>query len=564
MTHKVVDITRRSFRPAEIGPDIPFIPERTTVGLMNANPFAEGIANLGAQVITQTLVDAGFNVDFGFADTTTKKRPLLSGRVTPQECQVLAFSVAFEDNYHHVPRMLRGCGLSPWARERSEDDPVVVAGGMSLINPMPLSPFFDAMVFGDGRVIIAELVAEVAAGRKAGEGRREILRRLAELPYVWVPSLYRMEYDGNGSVTDFEALDGAPPEIFPARPMDLSANPITSIWTSPRACYKYDEYYSLMVAMGCHLKCPFCVVGQVQGEEGGRALNISQEQILALAGDRRDRFGTNLVKLFFASSFSGKTSIHPLDLKNLLETMLERGFESRVGSLNIRQADAELLDLVRRCGQPRVTFAPETSETLRVSVGKAYSKDDKLVQVAEMAGNLAMGLDVYTMVGIPEERPKHLQGLANLINRCRAVLPRDQTMEISVNPAFAKAQTPYERYATVRPEVVRSRFDYVRSQLDTEHGIEWVTVIDDAMCYYQPILALGGEELAPVIDELSESYLPDEQDWRVAVWKHIGDDRRYFRDRNEDERLPWQHIVYNDHGKMSKRFANFTKIAQRA
>ncbi len=540
----------RSLELTETGPGIPVFLGRPGVILLNSNPFAEGIANLGAQMIASSLLDEEYNVCFGFADTGAT----LTAADDGVDYQVVAVSVPFEDTYHHIPRMLRDIDVPPWAELRDEDTPIVVAGGLALINPMPLAPFFDAMVIGEGRTAITEIADIVAAGRAKGLSRSEIVSRLASVSYTFVPSLYRFEYDDNGSVASLRRDPGAPESIFPGRPLDMERHPIHSIWTTRRACYKYPDYYSIMVAMGCHLKCPFCVVGNVQGQDGGRAATTTIETIVNLATERRDKYGTNLIKLFFASSFSSQADIDPLSLRNLLGEMLRHDFECRVGSLNIKQADDDLLRLVRDAGQERVTFAPETGQSLRQSIGKPYSRDDKLIYVAQRAGQLGLGLDIYTMVGVPGEEPHHVRELAQLIAEVRAALDPGQSLEISLNPAFSKAQTPYERRAAIRPEEARARFAYLRKQLPTEDGIVWVTVLDDAMTYYQPILALGGPELAVVLDRLSHEFSPDEDAWRVAVAGEIpGGDRRYFRDRGPGEVLPWQHIQYNSHSKLTLR-----------
>ena len=134
-----------------------------------------------------------------------------------------------------------------------------------------------------------------------------------------------------------------------------------------------------------------------------------RDTIVDLSIQRRRDYGTKLVKLFFASSFSAQSAIDPLSIKNLLDEMLQHDFQCRVGSLNVRQADDELLGLVRRAGQDRVTFAPETVESLRQSIGKPYSKDDKLIYIAEQAGEHDLGLDLYTMLGVPGEEPRHVR-----------------------------------------------------------------------------------------------------------------------------------------------------------
>jgi radical SAM superfamily enzyme YgiQ (UPF0313 family) len=540
------------YRLTEKGPSIPIFSHRPGTVLLNANPFAEGIANLGAQMVASSLLAREYNVCFGFADTVAGNRLIAADDSV--DYQVVAVSVPFEDTYHHVPRMLRAIGVPAWAAERPEDVPIVVAGGLALINPMPLAPFFDAMVIGEGREAVVRIADIVAAGRARGSSRADIVAGLAAVPHTFVPALYVFEYDETGSVTSARRHPGAPEEISAGRPLDMERNPIHSVWTSERACYKYPDYYSIMVAMGCHLKCPFCVVGNVQGNEGGSAATTTMETILGLATKRRDQYRTNLIKLFFASSFSSQADIDPLSLRNLIDAMLRHGFECRVGSLNIKQADDDLLRLVREAGQDRVTFAPETGRSLRQSIGKPYSHDEKLIYVAQRAGRHGMGLDIYTMIGVPGEEPQHVRELARLIAEVRAALDPRQSLEVSLNPAFSKAQTPYERRGPIRPEEARARFAYLRRHLPSEDGIEWVSVIDDPMTYYQPILALGGPELAAVLDRVSAEFSPGEEAWRRAVAEEVpGGDARYFRDRQPDEVLAWQHIGYNSHAKLALR-----------
>lgn len=435
------------WRPAETGPMLSFNEKRPTMALLNANPYAEGIANLGAQVIAAEVAANGWNVEPGFADTCTPKSPFLANFATPDECAIVGISVPFENTYHHIPRMLRACNIAVYAANRPDDAPIVVGGGMALINPMPLSPFFDAMVIGEGRDAIVAINDCVAHARRRKVSRHNLLIELAQIPHVYVPTMYDIEQDNIGAVTSFTTRDGAPSLVTPGRPLDMTTRPIFSSWTTSRACYKYDDYFSVMVAMGCHLKCPFCVVGNVQGEAGGRAATTTREVITELSLDRRQQYGTNLVKLFFASSFAPQSSMDPLSLRNLIGEMLEHGFECRVGSLNIKQADADLLALVRSAGQTRVTFAPETGSSLRQSIGKPYSRDDKLVFVAEEAGRQGMGLDIYTMMVFPARNLATSASLPRLYDRCaprfRASRPlRSRPTQLSRRPRRPMNDTP--------------------------------------------------------------------------------------------------------------------------
>ena len=157
------------------------------------------------------------------------------------------------------------------------------------------------------------------------------------------------------------------------------------------------------------------------------------------------------------------------------------------------------------------------------------------------------------MLGLPYESRENVQELGGLIRRVRDALDRKEDLEVSTNPVFVKAQTPYERFSTMRPEAARARFRFLRKTIGDQSGIKWVSVIDDPMAYYQPILSTGGVELAPVISALSKQFRPSESAWRRQIRDLVGSDLRYFRERGDDEVLPWEHIIYRDHRRLSKR-----------
>jgi len=528
-----------------------------TVGLLNANPFAEGIANLGFQSIALSAISVEWNVDITFSDTCSSSHPFIRPHASPRNCAILAVSVPFEDTYHHIPRMLRTCGLEPLASKRSPSDPIVIGGGMAMINPMPLAPFFDAIVIGDGREPFPQLLQLLS---KAGKQvpKQELLEQIAQQPHIYVPSLYSISYYRDGTVRSFMPHNGAPTTIQAARPsLAVSDSPIISEWTSSHACYSYPDYFSIMASMGCRMSCPFCVVGNCQsGSTKMSQHSLDVDRILQLTNARRDMYGTNLVKLFFASAYGIDQLGSASQLKTLLEHLIDAQFRPRIGSVNIRQVNDDLLGLIAAGGQQRVAFAPEVSESLRPSIGKAYSKDSDLLNAAQMAGHLGLGLDLYTMLGVPGEEPKDLSSLASLIQSIAAILGPGLTVEVSTNPLFTKAQTPFEREPTLRPEESRTRFDTLRRAVGAVSNVTWVTVIPDAMAYYQPILARGGSELAEVIMDVSGSFAPTEDEWRRRVKSYIRDgDKRYFTAVDSEARLPWQHIEFSSHARLLSRRA---------
>lgn len=531
-------------------------PVGTKLGFFNANPFSTGIANLGYQCVADYLIQRGVNVYFAFADTMNG-RAFLNLDIPPCEVDLIAISVPFEDTYLNVLRMLKGAGLPIYARERGSDFPPVIIGGMAMINPLPLQEFGDVFVIGEGRETLYEIVRRFDLCRKHYD-KQEFLQAIADLPGVYIPSHFHIRLDADGYVDEFRAIYGSE-TIVANPPLPLDAYPIHSIWTSRYSCYEYDDYFSLMIAMGCNMKCPYCVVGNTQTDKSGRALISNADQCVEIALNRRERYGTNLIKLFFSSAFHGSLQSNAQELKSLLEILLAHGFQARVGSLNIEQGDDELFRLLKAHGQTKVTFAPESVESLRPSINKEYITDKKLHNLAKLASKHDMDMTLYTLGGLPGENTTHSVQLVQLLRSLRRELKPACRLEIHYNSTIMKAQTPFQFCSTVRPETIRRRYQILKEGLSDLANIQIVSIIDDPMCYFQPILALGDSQVGQVLAHLYTKADVTEADWRSAFPELGLSDQHYFRPKDPDRRLPWEHIVYSNHSLLKRRLVSLAR-----
>ena len=543
-----------------IGPAITKSPGRPALLMLNANPFNYGIANLGMQCIVKYLLERDVNVHFTFADTLDK---YIFGSEDSQiqTYDVIGVSIPFEDTFLSALRMLDQIGLPIHASQRNDDMPLVVAGGMAMINPMPISDFVDIVVIGEGREALYQIMERYFYARQRGITKRDALTQMVDIPGVYIPSHYIVEMDDNGYVSRFEYLNGnSVVESLP--PLDLNQYPINSVWTSPQACYGHDNYFSIMVAMGCYKKCPFCVVGQTQGAKSGQAINIDVQNIVEMALERRTTYGTNLVKIFFSSAFSSNTDYADSgNLKELLHALHMNGFSCRVGSLNIRQADEDLFELLSLVGQKEVAFAPETTERLRPMLGKAYITDDKLKELAYYASKYKLSLNVYSLGALPGETDSDTIIYAALLRSLQHILNKKSRLIVHYNPVFMKAQTPFQYFGCVRPLEIRRKYRLLRAELEDEN-IEFVSIIPDPLTYYQPVLALGDANTGKVLAHLHRKRHYSENDWMSAFIELGLDDSRYFTNKNPQMTLPWEHISFTGHQRL-KRIATAIQNSSR-
>ena len=117
-----------------------------------------------------------------------------------------------------------------------------------------------------------------------------------------------------------------------------------------------------------------------------------------------------------------------------------------------------------------------------------------------------------------------------------------------------KAQTPFQYLGNARPEEARRKFALLKRETEGA-DIEFVSVVPDAMAYYQPVLALGDLDSGRLLAHLYRTPNPTEDDWRRAMFDLGINDARYFQAKDPGGTLPWEHIAYSSHAKLKKRAA---------
>jgi radical SAM superfamily enzyme YgiQ (UPF0313 family) len=282
---------------------------------------------------------------------------------------------------------------------------------------------------------------------------------------------------------------------------------------------------------------------------------MSVDQAVDLAVGRRRRWGTSLIKPFFPSAFSSKEhTFGPGAIKELLEGLLRHGFRCRVGSLNVRQADLEVFELLHALGQREVTFAPETSSDQRFTIGKAYISDQRLYDLMLMASKFRFDVNLYCLGCLPGETDADTASLASLLRSLRRALSRPQRMCLHYNPVFMKAQTPYQYFGNTRPAEARRKYSLLRSYL-SGCEIDFVTAIDSPLLYSQAVLSVGDSNAGEVLAHLFRRQHLTEHDWVNAFRQLNLSDNRYFTAKPTDRQLPWEHLKYSDVGRLRARAA---------
>ena len=514
--------------------------DRLRVVLAFPNTYYVGMSNLGVQTVHHLFnLEDGVSCERVFLPPKQELRALLSSRTplvtldtqTPvSDFDVLAFTVSFEWDYVNILTMMRLAGMPVYASERTDRHPLVVLGGaVTFLNPEPLAPFVDVVTAGEGEALIPPLVSAVSA-----TDRRSALRRLATLPGFYVPTLYRVSYDDKGVVKPYQATEREVPLFVPkaaVKTIDDIDPPCTRIFTPQTA---FGSRFLIEVVRGCAKLCRFCWAGYnylpVRAFSTDRILSLAES-----AKPHANRVG--LVSIALCD--------HP-DIEEILERLLALDYTISPASLRLDDLTPQIVQLLHQSGERTVTIAPETgSDRLRRVINKVVTNAQILDKADLIFSSGIENLKLYFMLGLPTETDEDLVAIRDLVVQLRDRMlkyarrrGRPGRIVGSVNPLVPKPGTSYQWLPMTSPAIVASRTKRLKGLLSGLDHV-YLSIKSERQSFYQALLSLGDRRVAPVIDAAAQNG----GDWRrAAETADVDPEFWVFRDRSQDEVLPWDII----------------------
>jgi len=461
---------------------------------------------------------------------------------------VLGFSLQNETCYTNVLAMLELAGLPLRAAERTEEHPLVIAGGPCAYNPEPMADYFDLFLIGDGEEELPRLLHRFAEVRDLP--RREQLRALAdESSALYVPSFYEPRYDGDGAFVALEPVEpGARLPIQAALLADLDGAPYPTAPIVPYVEVVHDRMV-LEIMRGCPHHCRFCQASVVKAPLRLR----SPETLLALAEEIYATTGYNELSLLSLS-----TGDYP-KLTELLQALAAR-FDGRrvniaVPSLRVTESLRNLPPALASVRKSGLTLAPEAAnETLRAVLGKRITDED-LLAAARSAYQAGWNLiKLYFMVGLPGETQEDIRGIADLTRAIsevrREVSGGAGRVNLTVAPFVPKAHSAFQWDPMRELSYFREAEATLRRLL--RRGRLRLKFHRPERAFLEAVFSRGDRRLSPVVEEAyrrgclmdawSEHFAFD--GW-LAAFKAAGVEPEWYalRDRPLDEPLPWAHVV---------------------
>ncbi|MCK4384736.1 MAG: TIGR03960 family B12-binding radical SAM protein [candidate division Zixibacteria bacterium] len=463
-----------------------------------------------------------------------------------KEFDVIGFSLTYELNYATVLNILDLAGIPVFSSQRTEDDPLVIAGGPSALNPEPMAEFIDLFALGDGEEIISEILDEIEKGEQNGIKKEELLLKLSRIPGVYVPSLYEVKYDAEKR---FERITPK----FPDNPEKIKVRTLPELKseyypTAPIVPFLETTHDRLTIEImrGCPMGCRFCEARIAYYPKRERLLeDILKQAEIGIANSGWD-------ELSLLSLSTTDYSKLPELAKRLQDKFYSKRVSISLPSLRPDTFSLELAQLLTRIKKPGLTFAPEAGTSrLRNVIGKNLAEEDlfNTVKIAYSSGwNL---IKLYFMIGLPTERKEDLDGIIYLLKKIISIgkqIGGGKKLNVTISPFTPKPHTPFQWEKQEDIDGLQKKMDYLKSGLRYRNLN--LKFRDPKVSYLEGILGRGDRLLSAVIhsawkkgarlDAWTEHF--KYQIWKEAFYETEIDPSFYLQTRDLTQSLPWDHV----------------------
>ena len=462
---------------------------------------------------------------------------------------VIAFNLSAELTYTNVLNCIDLAGVPVQSVQRHDSDPLIGAGGHCTYNPEPLADFVDFVVLGDGEEAVGDVTDVLADWKTSGRpgGRSGILRALARVPGVYVPSMYEAVYD-RGRLAAVEPRYPDVPAVVEKRTVaDLADWPYPKRQLVPLTEVVHDRL-NVEVFRGCTRGCRFCQAGMITRPVRERPA----EQVRTMVSEGLRRTGYDEVAL---------TSLSTADFSGIEKIVASTVNDSDCGQVSVSlpslRVDAFTVGIaaqIQRARRTGLTFAPEAGTwRMRQVINKLITEDDLYSTVESAYSQGWRRMKLYFLTGLPTETDQDTLAIAELARNCVALgrpHVRSPSVTVSVGGFVPKPFTPFQWFGQNTTAELRRKIGLLRSDLRRAKGVQ-LKWHDPAASLAEGLLSRGDRRIGPVIEhvwrhggtfqEWSEHF--DLQRWQAAADAcGIDVDAWVYRHRTFDEVLPWDHL----------------------
>jgi len=468
----------------------------------------------------------------------------------------LGITLQYEMCYTNILQILDLSRIPLHAADRTWDDPIVIGGGPCALNPEPIAEFFDIFYIGDGETVYYDLMDVYKESRKQNDSRDAFLKRAAQIPGLYVPSLYDPEYNEDGTIKSFlPNCPEAPKKVQRQIMMEMTDTFYPEKPLVPFIKVTQNRVV-LEIMRGCIRGCRFCQAGIIYRPVREKSV----EKLKELAKKMLKSTGHEEISLSSLSS-SDYRSLESL-VRFLIEEFHGKGVNVSLPSLRIDAFSLDVMSKVQDVKKSSLTFAPEAgSQRLRDVINKGLTEEEILSGASEAFLGGWNRVKLYFMLGLPTETTEDMEGIALLSEKIAEKyyeIPKDQRkgkVQVVASTSFfvPKPFTPFQwaRMCTKEEFLGKARVvNHKMKEMLNYKSLKYnwheadVTVLEG-------VLARGDRRVGAVIEEAYKNgalYDAWSETFKNEVWmkafETCGVDIDFYttRERSLNEIFPWDFI----------------------
>lgn len=470
-----------------------------------------------------------------------------------KDFDLIGFTLQYELSYSNVLNMLDLAGLPVKAADRHELTPIVIGGGPCACNPEPLAEFFDVFSLGEGEEVYEEFFDLLKKSKQNGESKEEFLKKAAQIKGMYVPSLYDISYNDDGTIKAVTPKNGAPEKVTKQIVSDLDKVKYPKQFIVPYIEVVHDRVVH-EILRGCIRGCRFCQAGFLYRPIREKLPDTINEQCRGLC----DVTGYDEISL---SSLSTSDYTH---LETLLDKLLSWTIPEKINialpSLRVDNFSDSLMEKLQTVRRSGLTFAPEAgTQRLRDAINKNVTEDEVLRTSRKAFAGGWTAVKLYFMLGLPTETMDDVAGIADLAQKVvdefykNPDKPKGKGVQVSISVAsfVPKPFTPFQWEPQDTKDVLLQKQAHLLSSVKTKKVSVSYHKVD--ISFLEGVFARGDRRLSKVLEYAWRNgckFDGWDDSFKFDVWldafEKCGVDPLFYnaRKRSFEEILPWDHLDY--------------------